>query len=730
MFLVTAAGLGWAAGTGAAAEEEQPTPATPAAYLAEQLRKSPVYLSDQLPRTNPLSARPAFVKEAKRTGVPTYVLVLPGSGTGGPDGDGLLAAVHDRLGKDGLYLLFGGDGGSPEVGTFGVDVPARDAAMATTFELPYDAGTLDTFRHFVDVLRSGDAAQRAGQGADASRAGEEPDKLYTTRTDRENQGFLVGILLTGVPVLLVSVGWYVRRWRGGKGPGLRLLMPVAAGVALVIGVGAPLVYGDTRSDGDPLPTAADMKARTVRVAHGLRDDPVYVDPLAAGLLSPAELDRLRKRAERLEVPVHIAVVPLDTPDESGGDGELLAKRLHSRLGSPRLRPGGAPSGDGVYVIADAAENGELEVVNYGAKLDSAKLYDDTEDLRFGAYEGSKESKASKNGDGRLYPRLEEALRIIGRTPSGPRSGPYLDPMAAEDPVAEDELPSLYSGDFGPGAFMGVVAALAALGVTAAGLAIARRAGLGTLPAGARVSAGARASAGTRASAATRTAAAARTAAAHDAVPQAPARPSAGWLRRTARRELDEMNDEFERLSGELPEAVRTRAWDCLDAATLLLDQEGDNRVDADADPPTLATGLALIRAGRAVLADRATATAPQLKLCTLNPLHGPWSAERKLKLPGEGGAARSRPVCAECRTALDARDGAGSDSRRARAERAAGVVASQLLCLRAPGSGRSAPYEPYYRVPGPLDATQGTDRSQSLTVEQIVRRVREQLGVH
>ncbi|MGP3973287.1 hypothetical protein ACTWQF_04460 [Streptomyces sp. 8N114] len=695
VLLVGVLGLGGAAGSAAAAEGTQ---TTPAAYLAEQLRKSPVYLSDQLPRTNPLSARPAFVKEAKRTGVPTYVLVLPGSGSGSVDGDGLLAAVHDRLGKDGLYLLFGGDGGSPEVGTFGVDVPARDAAMATTFELPYDAGTLHTFRHFVDVLRSGDAVQRAEKGADASRAGEEPDNLYTSRTDRENQGFLTGILLTGVPLLIVAVGWYVRRWRGGKGPGLRLLVPVAAGVALTIGVGASLVFDDTRSDGDPVPTAADIKARTVRVAHGLRSEPVYVDPLSAGLLSRTELARLRKHAERLDVPVHLVVVPLDTTDESGGDGELLAKRLHSRLGA---------EGDGVYVVADAAEDGELEVVNYGAKVDSAKLYDATEDLRFG------EDRASKDDEG-LYPRLGEALRIIDRAPSGPRSGPYLDPLAAEDPVTEDELPSLYSGDFGPGALMGAVGALAALGVTAAGLGIARRAGLGAPRATARGSA----------------------ASSDDTAPQAPARPSAGWLRKTARRELDELNDEFERLSTELPDAVRTRAWDCLDAATLLLDQEGDNRVDADADAPTLAAGLALIRTGRAVLADRATATSAQLRLCTLNPLHGPWAASRKLKLPGEGGGARSRPVCAECRAALDGRDGASSassalsGSRTTRTARTASVVASRLLCLRAPGAGRSAPYEPYHRVPGPLDATQGTGRGQDPTAEQIVRRVREQLGVH
>ena len=45
-------------------------------------------------------------------------------------------------------------------------------------------------------------------------------------------------------------------------------------------------------------------------------------------------------------------------------------------------------------------------------------------------------------------------------------------------------------------------------------------------------------------------------------------------------------------------------------------------------------------------------------------------------------------------------------------------------------AARSAPHEPYHRVPGPLAAPQGTGRDAGPTADQIVRRVREQLGVH
>ena len=684
-------GLGGGAATASAAQP------TPAAYLAEQLRHSPVHVSDQMPRTVPLSAKPAFVKEARRTGVPTYVLVLPGAP--GADPEGLLAAVHDRLGRKGLYVLLDGGGGSPEAVAFGVDVPARDAAMATTFELPYDAGALESFRHFVDVLRSGDAASRADRGSEASRAGDEPAPLHTTRTDRDNQSFLTGLLLTGVPLLVLGVGWYVHRWRGGRGPGPRVLVPAAAVGALVIGAGAPLVYDDTRSDSDPLPTAADMRARTVRVAAGLRHDPVYVDPLARGLLTPAQLDDLRTRAARLDVPVRVAIVPLSPEDESAGDGELLAKLLHDRLGG---------AGDGVYVVAGASDDGDLDIVNHGGKVATDALHTGTEYLRYGEGEAD---------DAGLYERLRMTLRAVDRAPSGPPSGPYLDPPAAEDPVAEDRLPGLYSGDFGPGATLGAFAALGVVGLTAAGLGVARRTGL----AAGRARTAATGPGGRRTGAAGQRAADG----APTAAPHAPARPSTGWLRRTARRELDELNRDFDRLSETLTGRVRDRVWNFLDAATLVLDQEGDSRVDADADAPTLAAGLALVRAGRAALEDRARKVPAETRLCVLNPLHGPSAATRKLELPGDDVSARARPVCAGCRAELAAGDGR---TELERAVHSARTVAARLLVLRPPGAGRTASRRPYDRVPGLLEA--GAGRSASLTAEQIVRRVREQLGVH
>ena len=93
--LMVVCGAGTAAAAGADAGPQS-------ARLAAALRTDPVYVSDQLPREVPRSSEPAFAALAKRTGVPTYVLVLPDQSAAQ---DALLGTVHDRLGRDGLYVL-------------------------------------------------------------------------------------------------------------------------------------------------------------------------------------------------------------------------------------------------------------------------------------------------------------------------------------------------------------------------------------------------------------------------------------------------------------------------------------------------------------------------------------------------------------------------------------------------------------------------------------------------
>ncbi|MFC7815276.1 hypothetical protein ACFUTR_11590 [Streptomyces sp. NPDC057367] len=147
-------------------------PPTQAVYLADRLRENPVHVTDQLPRVIPPSMAPDFARLAKRTGVPTYVLVLPSQSGFGED---LLSAVHDELGGDGLYALLD-DSGVRKAAAYGVNAPAEAARSVAAYELPYDAGSLRNFERFVDVVAQGPekAEARAAAAGKKLRDGYEP----------------------------------------------------------------------------------------------------------------------------------------------------------------------------------------------------------------------------------------------------------------------------------------------------------------------------------------------------------------------------------------------------------------------------------------------------------------------------------------------------------------------------------------------------------------------------
>jgi hypothetical protein len=186
------------------------------AYLAGQLRRNPIHISDQMPRELARSAAPVLARTAERLGAPVYVLALPVGIADVPD-EKLLDAVHARLGRDGLYVLLD----ESSVGAarpYGVGISAEeaaDAAYAVSYEMPYDAGAERSFRRFVEILDSGKARQRyeAARVKYDHDSGEEPAALHTSPTDRKNQSFVTGIALAGVPVLLLVLAPYVRHWR-------------------------------------------------------------------------------------------------------------------------------------------------------------------------------------------------------------------------------------------------------------------------------------------------------------------------------------------------------------------------------------------------------------------------------------------------------------------------------------------------------------------------------------
>ncbi|MFJ3665773.1 hypothetical protein ACIPSE_04895 [Streptomyces sp. NPDC090106] len=581
---------------------------TQAAYLAERLRADPVYVTDQLPREIPKSTTPSFERLAHRTGVPTYVLVLPSGATGTSDGEALLGAVHDRLGEDGLYVLLD-DSTVTDATAYGVSAPADDAVTVAFYELPYDAGPLRSFERFVDVVAGG--AEKAAARARAARdADSEPADLYIGPTDRDNQAFLTGLAITGAPLTLVLLVPYVRRWRRRR-PGApvslkkgtahsrwtKLALPTAAvATGLAIAVTAPHVFDETTSSASPRPRAIDLNARIDRVAEGLARDAVYQDPESPRALDEAQVERLRTRIEafgRSEGggPVRLLLVPQLYEDESGADEENFAYAVRDKLDGE----------DGVYVVADPL-SGYIDVFNYGLALDSySLLFDLPESISYG------DDKADAADDHRLGERLDSLMTLLDRTERTDEPTTPGDPYPVTDPVHEDDLPSLYAADdFTPGLVMGTFAAAALLGLTAAALGVTRRLGLRRHPAPLTAS----------------------------ALPlSSPAEPAESYLRATARSELRAMTAEFDE------ETADTRTRNRYDAAILLVHGE---ELD-DLAPAALVAVIVLARAARA-----ATAGDDSTLCCGVNPLHGPARTSRHVRVSAGSTRRRMLPLCPVC----------------------------------------------------------------------------------
>ncbi|WP_229871752.1 hypothetical protein [Streptomyces longisporoflavus] len=660
---------------------------TQAAALAALLRDNPVHVTDQLPRDIPRSAAPEFANLAKRTGVPTYVLVLPDQGSG----DRLLAAVHDRLGRDGLYVLVD-EMGVADAAAFGVRAPADDASTVALYELPYDAGPLLSFERFTDVIALGGkkAAERANAAREKNEAsgGEGVEELHIDPVDRDNQSFVTGIALTGVPLLILLLSPYVRRWirrqRATGGPGaverpsgyrrhftpLRIEAGVAVLAAATVALGASLAFHEDSSRTSPPPTASDLSSRIERVAAGLQEDgkqggkqggAIYSDPESPRPLDPAQHRELLERIEKFDRgPVHIALVPQLTEDESGGEPEIFVEAVRKKMGREGDR--------GVYVVADPL-GGSIEVVTYDVRIDANLIaFDIPDSIRYG-------DDDDRSIDHQLGERLDDLMTFLDKAPrTAHAETSSLGMDDAPEPVEDEALRPLFSGDFWPGLMIGALAAGLLFGIVAAILGLLRLAvpGLRRTPA---------------------------TTVSPDGALRftAPPDPSPDFLRRTARDELDALAREFD-AAADLRSSIRTRVYDCLDAATLLADRDPDGHVDADATPADLAAAIVLARVGRGALvgADK--------PCCGLNPLHGPSTGWRDARYSPDDQRLRTIPVCAECRVLVEVQP-----------------RLAYTLRLTLPGASRSERV-PYEDAQGPLPAIADG-------VSQLISQVREYAGV-
>lgn len=198
--------------------------------ITDALRRDPVYVTDQVPRLLPPGTAGKIKALVGRLGVPVYVVVtLPAryredDSQAPSDLEAMVPVLHDRLGKDGVYLVVDPGGGLGDVQQFGgtrrIDV--EHAYQAATSELPYEAGLLSVLDRFVEIALSGRAKERAlhpsPRPESATRRELDAYDRGNHRAAVENGTALgVGAGLGGLIVLGLLVG---RRIRRGRRPAL------------------------------------------------------------------------------------------------------------------------------------------------------------------------------------------------------------------------------------------------------------------------------------------------------------------------------------------------------------------------------------------------------------------------------------------------------------------------------------------------------------------------------
>lgn len=303
-----------------------------------------------------------------RLDVPYYVVASAVPSTQ-VHGDDFLAAVQDRVGEPGLYVLLRPRQAQVYASTREVDLPVDDASRVLNRERAFTYSTPVDVRAdaFVDVLGAPDLDERARtnwferspmfwwmdpyiQGIRLNTH-DGPARLGTTTA------FVVG--LTVALSLALGTVWTRRRGRAkaagytGRLPRDRalvvggVLFPTVGAVVMV----ASLVHLNTatlpRDTEEPRPLPPEtapyvaFTLRVDRIAEELRDEPLYVDPLARD--NAGDLVEVAERLDESEVPVYVAVVPMSTSDESDGETEILAHALHHVVDE-----------DGVYVVVDSS----------------------------------------------------------------------------------------------------------------------------------------------------------------------------------------------------------------------------------------------------------------------------------------------------------------------------------------------------------------------------------------
>ncbi len=193
-------------------------PVTRADYVAARLARDPVFVTDEAPRAITPQDAVRIRAAVRRMPVPTYLAIGPESDSqADPQGspERLLALLHDKLGRTGVYLVLSPNGIGLTAEQYGTNLPVTPAAREVSFAEPYNAGAVRVIERFVDDIRSGQAQQRYEKVTARSRAGWEAEP-YPEATDDKDLATQAGVYSGMGAAVLLAAGLIVRRRRRGR----------------------------------------------------------------------------------------------------------------------------------------------------------------------------------------------------------------------------------------------------------------------------------------------------------------------------------------------------------------------------------------------------------------------------------------------------------------------------------------------------------------------------------
>jgi hypothetical protein len=188
-----------------------PTPPAPPGrvdLLAQRLAKDPIQVTDHAVRELGPDTAARLRALTGRLGVPVYFVVEPRRMPGDVRAEELIPLLHDRLAKDGLYVVTDptGSGGAQQ---FGGSLPADRAWTTAYLEMPYEAKFLDYVQRFVEILTAPNVAQRIKERR--PRPEDTTPSRGEVRDRKEMTALGIGSAVSGVPLLAGLVVMRLRK---------------------------------------------------------------------------------------------------------------------------------------------------------------------------------------------------------------------------------------------------------------------------------------------------------------------------------------------------------------------------------------------------------------------------------------------------------------------------------------------------------------------------------------